>query len=302
MNTPIVEIIICTRNRAQQLRNTLLSLAAQTMPHEQYGILVVDDASTDNTPELCRNMMQVLPNMRYVASPIHIGLSRARNTGLEGTSAPFLLFTDDDCIPFPDWVQEMLSALHNNSIVSGSIESPDKNIWQLTHNISQFHPFLRSMPARITLFIAGANMGFTRQILQLFQGFKSELNPAEDMEFVLRSASMGVKVYFAPRAIVRHEPVRTSFRDIITYAAEHASTTILLRQEYRFLLNCPSMILSPSMLFFCSPIIALLLTIRIFLSDPELRKRFIYTAPFIFLTKIAWCFGAARGLLLSKEL
>jgi GT2 family glycosyltransferase len=301
MNAPIVEVIICTHNRANQLMQALHALAVQTMPQERFGIFVVDDASTDNTLAVCQKMEYILPNLRYVGAPRHIGLSSARKLGIEATSAPFLLFTDDDCIPRPDWVEQMVAALHREPIVSGAIVSPHHNFWQLCHNIAQFHPFLISRPSRYTTFIAGANMGFTRQVLKFLQGFETGRIVAEDMELMLRAASSGMKAYFTPRAVVQHNPERTRLSGIILYAAKHAATTILLRRKYKFLLRTPRLLLSPTALLFYSPGIALLTTIRIFMTDPVLLKKYALTAPVIFATKVAWCIGARRGLLSNKE-
>ena len=96
--TPLVSIIIPTRNRVSLLKETLGSVLSQ-----DYGareIIVVDDGSEDGTGELCR----ALP-VHYVRSPKR-GCSAARNTGASACSGDLLAFLDDDDL----WPEGSLSA------------------------------------------------------------------------------------------------------------------------------------------------------------------------------------------------
>jgi GT2 family glycosyltransferase len=295
------EVIICTYNRAECLARLLSALGEQTAPSSSYGILVVDDGSTDGTESLCRKIAQAIPNLRYERAQRNQGLAKSRNLGIAMSKAPLLAFIDDDCIPARDWVERMVEALDKHPIVAGAIESPTEDFWKLCHNIGQFHPFLNSKKARKTRFIAGANMGFQRRTLEAIRGFEPERRMAEDMECVLRAGRAGIDVAFRPEAVVRHDPPRTGCREILAYAAHHAQTTIHLRRDYREELELPALALSPAFLLFFSPIIAVLTTCRIFFSDPVLLRRHPETFPVVCALKLAWCLGACRGLLSRKE-
>ena len=74
-----ITAIVCTRNRAEMLARAIDSLVAQSLPAKKYEILVVDNGSTDNTPELLHERASQYGNLRYVSEP-ELGLSKARNT------------------------------------------------------------------------------------------------------------------------------------------------------------------------------------------------------------------------------
>jgi glycosyltransferase involved in cell wall biosynthesis len=296
-----IDVIICTYNRAECLPRLLDALGKQTAPHSSFEILVVDDGSTDGTENLCRDFAQIMPNLRYERARRNQGLARSRNLGIAVSRAPLLAFIDDDCIPARDWVERMIAALDKHLIVAGAIESPTEDFWKLCHNIAQFHPFLSSRRARKSRFIAGANMGFHRRVLESIGGFEPERMMAEDMECILRAGRAGIDVAFRPEAVVRHDPPRTGLREILHYAAKHARTTVHLRRHYRTELGIPSLVLSPAFLLFFSPVIAILTTCKIFFTDPILLRRHPETFPVVCALKLAWCVGACQGLLARKE-
>ena len=296
-----IDVIICTYNRAEYLPRLLTALGKQTAPSSSFGIPVVDDGSTDGTERLCRDIAQTIPNLQYERARRNQGLAKSRNLGIKISKAPLLAFIDDDCIPAREWVERMIAVLDRHPIVAGAIESPTEDFWKLCHNIGQFHPFLSSRKARKTRFIAGANMGFQRRVLESIGGFEAERMMAEDMECVLRAGRAGIDVAFRPEVVVRHDPPRTGFREILRYAAHHAQTTIHLRRDYRTELGIPAVTLSPTFLMVFSPLIAVLTTSKIFFTDPVLLRRHPAAFPVVCALKLAWCVGACRGLLARKE-
>lgn len=84
-----VSIIITTHNRPRLLSRAVESARLSGRDPE---IVVVDDASTDETGELCRS----LHGIRYVRGERNQGVARARNVGLRASSGEFISFLDDD--------------------------------------------------------------------------------------------------------------------------------------------------------------------------------------------------------------
>ena len=295
-----VSVVICTYNRAQLLKRTLHSLNLQTVGPEQFEIIVVDDGSVDETPEICRQLSKDLPRMKYVANGRNLGISSSRNKGIKSAEGEFILFIDDDCIANNDWVERMSAALEREPIVAGAVASPASNYIRLCHNIAEFHPFIPGCKRRPVEFIAGANMGFRRSVLDESGGFDEKVKTAEDMEFILRARSKGYRIYLACDAVVTHEHDRTTLGSVFGYAAKHASATILLRNAYRSLLGTPFVLGSSFLTIMAAPVIALKVTLEIYMHNSRLAGLF-WTAPLVYTLKLAWCWGAACGLESNKR-
>jgi glycosyltransferase involved in cell wall biosynthesis len=110
MSPPLITAIICTRNRARQLDLCLRSVLRQTLPREQYEVLVIDNGSSDDTPSVCA--AYAAAGVRCVVEPVP-GLSRARNTGWREAQAPVVGYLDDDGQASEGWLQGALSAFHD---------------------------------------------------------------------------------------------------------------------------------------------------------------------------------------------
>ena len=104
---PTIAVIITTYNRAPFLRDALRSLADQTASASAFEVVVVDDGSTDET----RHIATTVPGLplRY-AYQRNSGIASARNHGIFLTTAPLLLFLDDDDVASPTLVDEHLKA------------------------------------------------------------------------------------------------------------------------------------------------------------------------------------------------
>ena len=288
-------VIICTYNRSRLLERTLHSLARQTAKPEAYEIIVIDDGSTDRTAGLCEEMRHDLPNMKCLSMTRNLGLAAAGNLGIRAAQGGALLFIDDDCVAQEDWVEHLTASLERESIVAGAITSPVSDPIKFCHNISQFHPFMNSRRAGEIRSIAGANMGIRRAVLDELGGF-DEKSKVPDTELMLRARSRGYQIHFAPRAVILHDPDRTSLTAILKYSSEHARETILLRNKYRSLLKTPFVLRSPNLVLGFAPLIALSVTLMIYGRNPGLA-RYFWTVPLVYIQKLAWCWGAAGGLL-----
>lgn len=293
-------IIICTYNRATLLKRILEALAGQTIAPDRYELIVVDDGSQDDTSGVCTMMSNKLPNLVYVFTGKNNGTARARNTGIQKASGYYILFTDDDCIPREDWIENMLDALGREPIVAGAVKTTYFNYYKLCHNIAEFHAFIPGGKPGYAEFIAGANMGFQRPVLEELQGFKADTEHAEDMEFIIRARQKGYRPFFAHDVVVTHDPDRDTITSIFKYSASHASNTIILRNRYKSVLKTPFVLRSPLLVILAAPVIAFKVTASIYLKNPDLVKYF-KTIPIVYALKLAWCWGAARGLWLKRK-
>jgi len=101
-------VVVPTYNRQRALRRLLLALAKQQYPCERFEVVVVDDGGKEpltNLEEEYRDRLQ-LKVVRYV----HGGCGPARQAGADLAIGSYLVFTDDDCCPAPDWLARLAEA------------------------------------------------------------------------------------------------------------------------------------------------------------------------------------------------
>lgn len=110
---PVATVIICTRNRASSLVRTLASLVdAAAKVSQPWELLVVDNGSSDNTPEVIAGFADRLP-IRRVFQPV-AGLSNARNAGIAEARGALIVWTDDDVLVDPDWLAAYIRAFEQS--------------------------------------------------------------------------------------------------------------------------------------------------------------------------------------------
>ena len=110
MDKNILTIVICTYNRAHILSEALTSLLQQTVPPEDYSILIIDNNSTDHTQELAESFKNKFTDIRIVLEN-NQGLSHARNRAFKECQTEWLAFLDDDAKAHPDWVETILQTI-----------------------------------------------------------------------------------------------------------------------------------------------------------------------------------------------
>lgn len=110
MDKNILTVVICTYNRAHILSEALTSLLQQTVPPEDYSILIIDNNSTDHTQELVESFKNKFTDIRIVLEN-NQGLSHARNRAFKECQTEWLAFLDDDAKAHPDWVETILKTI-----------------------------------------------------------------------------------------------------------------------------------------------------------------------------------------------
>lgn len=105
---PLVSCIITTCNRAGLLPRAIDSALAQT--YHPVEIIVVDDASTDDTPEVMRGYLDRHANIRYLRQERRSGACAARNAGIQAAQGEFVAGLDDDDEWLPERVEKMLAS------------------------------------------------------------------------------------------------------------------------------------------------------------------------------------------------
>lgn len=106
MNKTKISIIVPIYNQASILHECLGSLIQQTLPDIE--ILLINDASTDNSLEIIKSCQAQFPNIvRVINSPINLGPGGARNLGIESASGKYIGFVDSDDIVLPNMYEKL---------------------------------------------------------------------------------------------------------------------------------------------------------------------------------------------------
>jgi glycosyltransferase involved in cell wall biosynthesis len=195
-------IIIPTFNGASRIGNCLDSLVRQMTSHD-VEILVVDDGSTDNTA----NVVRGYPSVRLITQT-NAGPASARNRGALEAQGDILLFTDDDCVPMPDWLDAMLDPFKDIEVVGakGVYRTHQKSLAARFVQI-EYEDKYRLMAGLAGIdFIDTYSAGFRRDRFLEMSGYDTSFPVAcaEDIELSYRMSARGWKMKFVPTAIVYH--------------------------------------------------------------------------------------------------
>jgi glycosyltransferase involved in cell wall biosynthesis len=112
MNNPLVSIIIPTYNRAEYLDRAVQSALSQT--YNNIEVIVVDDASTDNTAQVVRSFES--EKLRYIRNEENIGAPRTRNRGLQEANGEFVNFLDDDDELLPTKIHKQIQRFQVSNV------------------------------------------------------------------------------------------------------------------------------------------------------------------------------------------
>jgi glycosyltransferase involved in cell wall biosynthesis len=195
-------IIIPTFNGASRISHCLDALMKQ-VSGRNVEILVVDDGSTDNTAEVVGRYPSVC-----LISQANSGPAAARNRGASEARGTILLFTDDDCVSMPDWLDAMLEPFKNPDVVGakGVYRTRQKSLAARFVQI-EYEDKYRLMAGLSSIdFIDTYSAAFLRDRFLEMTGYDTSFPVAcaEDIELSYRMSARGWIMKFVPAAIVYH--------------------------------------------------------------------------------------------------
>jgi glycosyltransferase involved in cell wall biosynthesis len=216
-------VLVCTYNRARRLREMLESLR-HTQSARPWDVLVVDNNSSDETRAVVAALAAEYPVPLSYAFEARQGKSYALNTGIAQSHGDVLVFTDDDVLVGPDWLDAACSVLdrqHNIDYAGGPVrpiwgaapppwlDQQRGDLWG-TLAILDYGPapFVFEQRQRVPL---GANMAVRRRLIERIGGFHPELGRRgrsllgqEQAEFFARGRASGARGAYVPAMEVRH--------------------------------------------------------------------------------------------------
>ena len=215
-----ISALIPTYNREKYLIKALQSLLDQTLPAEEYEIIVIDNRSTDTTKRIVTEDFAHIPNLRYLYEPV-AGLNQARNTGWTNARGKYVAFIDDDAIACPQWLEKIIDVFETMNPKPGCVGGKVEAIWESprpTWLADEMLPYLTvfdwsNKPIELNnpQFLAGANFSFPKQLLELIDGFKAgvdrvggKLLSNGDIMIERQLHELGYSCFYHPEISVQH--------------------------------------------------------------------------------------------------
>lgn len=246
-----LSVVICTRDRAEDLRRAIVALLASDDP--DFELVIVDNASVGNATE---EVVRSFPNVKYVRED-RPGLDHARNAGAMAATRDIVAYTDDDVEVAANWTRVLKTAFADpmTMAVTGLV-LPKLLDTAARYAFERHWSFAKGYAARTfdhEWFLAhdrysapvwdigaGANMAFRREIFQLAGGFDPRLDVGAsgcsgDSEMWYRVLAEGWNCRYLPSLVVyhTHRPTIEGLRkQLYYYMRGHVSALLVQYERY----------------------------------------------------------------------
>ncbi len=204
---PFFSIIVPTHDRIDQLALCLGAIRQIEFPRSDCEVIVVDDASRIPAEALSTHQATEV-SVRFVRTDTNQGPAAARNLGARHARGRYLAFTDDDCLPPPDWLQKLRNSLETTpaSMVGGPVASGSPNSLCSAASAAILEAVFRhyNHDHRNARFLTTANLALPAGLFSQIGGFNPEFRTSEDREFCARWLREGFPLLYAPEAVMVH--------------------------------------------------------------------------------------------------
>lgn len=232
--------------------------------------------------------------VKLIDTIVPVNSARARNIGIQIAQADILVFLDSDCLPDDHWLEAHISAhSEGHQIVCGGVIPDGDNYWSKSYNLTMFHEFFSTSAPGEKQFFPTLNVSINRTVIEQIGLLNENLTRVHDVEWSGRMHRAGFAIHFCPNAKIYHRHNRKSIATVWQDCAKsgYYSRQIRLNQtqgRIHFWLRHRLVIL------LSAPLVALLITLKIIGKSLSVMLTNWHVIPAIYITKIAWCWGASR--------
>lgn len=243
-----VSVIICARNEAENINLNLESILNQN--HNNFEVIVVNDASTDNTGKQLSAFNSKYANLRIVnieATATYTGnKKRAITQGVDAALNEYLLFTDADCKPVSkNWITEMTSQFDQDKAIVLGYGGYRKIKNSLLNKLVRYETLLTAIQyfsyAKVGMpyMGVGRNLAYTKQLFTKAKGFSNHihLHSGDDDLFISQMATKkNTAVCLTKDSFTISEPKKT-IKTFILQKRRHITTANEYKPHQQFLLT-----------------------------------------------------------------
>ncbi len=203
---PLVSVIVPVRNRSEEIADCLASLAHLDYPPGKMEILVVDDSSSDSTPEVISTFPVALWRLTEPKQA-----SFCRNLAARKAKGEILAFIDSDCQAHPLWLKDLVPAFKDPALgaIGGMVaaSSGEKGLdryEEVKSSLSIGAWFRRSQEADRFFYLPSCNLLVKRDVFLSLRGFREDLQVGEDVDLCWRLQDEGFQMEYRPRGKIYH--------------------------------------------------------------------------------------------------
>ncbi|HEY9647436.1 MAG TPA: glycosyltransferase family 2 protein, partial [Chroococcidiopsis sp.] len=240
---PKVSVCIPTYNRAEFLNYSVSSVLKQT--YSDYEIIICDDGSTDNTPELVHQWQD--SRIRYIRHPQNIGRSRNMRSGFDAAQGDYFIKFDDDDALTPDFLEKTVAVLETHP----QVDFVCTNHWVINRMGDRIEAATQANSAKWgkdklqqgiianlvteTFQYQSLQVGstlFRRDCLIAVDYMRPEADGCEDFDLLVRLALAGKQGYFLPEFLMEYR--FHNAQNSLSHAVHFLSAKLFCTDSYRF--------------------------------------------------------------------
>jgi glycosyltransferase involved in cell wall biosynthesis len=242
---PSFSVIIPTYNRPRVLAECLQALGRQTVRPEMFEVIVVDDGSTDETEQFCRNFQ---PNYSFqYLRQLNAGAGAARRRGVQHARGDYLALFNDDTIAAPELLAEHWKAHQARTgvrqCVLGDFRFPpaaqDRALTRFLTQSPFFFPqaTLQAGEYWEYTYVVTCNLSVKRDAVLAAGSFDARFRVAEDSDLGLRLSRKGFCVRYVPEAQAIHQHIPFTIPDLIRRATIYGANQLAFLRKHPALLG-----------------------------------------------------------------
>jgi len=211
---PKISVIIPAYNEEKLIGRSIEALQKQTLPSDQYEIIVIDNNSTDNTYAIAKNYkvsVYLYKEIQRVAAARQFGASKAK--------APILAFMDADSVADNDWLEAIVTHFAKNKSLMAvcGVALPNGGAMHVKMGFYSYNQFLRINQLFGIVLAWGFNFAIRKSAFDRIGGYNLALSSYDDAEIALR-----VKRNFGKKSIYYSQKLR-----VYTSTRKHDNLKIL---------------------------------------------------------------------------
>jgi glycosyltransferase involved in cell wall biosynthesis len=221
-NNYLISAVVCTFNRASYVKKAIESLLDQTLSRELYEIIVIDNASVDETASVVKEYEN--RDVRYFYESEQ-GLSFSKNTGFRKSRSDIVAYLDDDAVACREWLEKILGAFSLDEEIAAAggriipVWEAPKPPW-ITPNLYTYFSCIDWSDKPYFLkkggYLFGGNVAYKKQLLIDCGGFPTNLGRVgnillsnEEWEVFKYIDQSGLKKYYDPDIYIEHTVLRS---------------------------------------------------------------------------------------------